>query len=77
LSGKRVVVVAHGNSLRGLVKHLDNMTDEQVLALNIPTGIPLVYELNERLEPLRNYYLAPEDVVAARIAAVANQGKAK
>eukprot|EP00360_Condylostoma_magnum_P000430 CAMPEP_0168314026 /NCGR_PEP_ID=MMETSP0210-20121227/5890_1 /TAXON_ID=40633 /ORGANISM="Condylostoma magnum, Strain COL2" /LENGTH=53 /DNA_ID=CAMNT_0008277893 /DNA_START=763 /DNA_END=924 /DNA_ORIENTATION=- len=53
------------------------MTDEQVLALNIPTGIPLVYELNERLEPLRNYYLAPEDVVAARIAAVANQGKAK
>lgn len=77
MSGQKVIVVAHGNSLRGLVKHLDGMSDEEVLGLNIPTGIPLVYELNERLEPQRKYYLADDETVQARIAAVANQGKAK
>lgn len=77
LSGKRVLVVAHGNSLRGLVKHLDRMTDEDILKLNIPTGIPLVYELNEKLQPIRHYYLADEETVRLRIEAVANQGKAK
>ncbi|CAG9329349.1 unnamed protein product [Blepharisma stoltei] len=77
LSGKNVLIVAHGNSLRGLVKHLDNMSEEDILKLNIPTGIPLVYELNERLQPIRHYYLADEEEVRRRIEAVANQGKAK
>lgn len=76
LAGKRVLCVAHGNSLRGLVYHLDNMTDDAILKLNIPTGIPLVYELDERLQPIRHYYLADDETVNARIAAVANQGKA-
>ena len=76
LAGKRVLCVAHGNSLRGLVYHLDNMTEEAILALNIPTGIPLVYELDEQLKPIRHYYLADEETVQARISAVANQGKA-
>ncbi|CAG9316271.1 unnamed protein product [Blepharisma stoltei] len=77
LNGKNVLIVAHGNSLRGLVKHLDNMSEEDILKLNIPTGIPLVYELNERLQPIRHYYLADEEEVRRRIEAVANQGKAK
>jgi 2,3-bisphosphoglycerate-dependent phosphoglycerate mutase len=77
LAGKSVVVVAHGNSLRGLVKHLDNMTDEEIISLNIPTGIPLVYELNEHLQPIRHFYLADEEEVKRKMAAVAAQGKAK
>lgn len=75
LAGKRVLCVAHGNSLRGLVKHLDNMSEEEILQLNIPTGIPLVYELDEQLKPIRHYYLADEEEVKAKIAAVANQAK--
>jgi 2,3-bisphosphoglycerate-dependent phosphoglycerate mutase len=76
VSGKRVLIVAHGNSLRALVKYLDNVSDGDIVELNIPTGIPLVYELDDDLKPLRSYYLG--DPEAARKAAekVAAQGKA-
>lgn len=77
LAGQNVLVVAHGNSLRGLVKHLDKMSEEDVLELNIPTAVPLVYELDEHLKPIKKYYLLDEEEVKKRIAAVANQGKAK
>jgi 2,3-bisphosphoglycerate-dependent phosphoglycerate mutase len=76
-SGKRVIVAAHGNSLRALVKYLDNMSEEEIIALNIPTGIPLLYELDADLKPIRHEYLADETAVAAAMNAVANQGKAK
>lgn len=76
-SGKRVLVAAHGNSLRALVKYLDNVSDEDIVGLNIPTGIPLVYELDYALRPLRHYYLGDEDAVRRAAEAVANQGKAK
>jgi 2,3-bisphosphoglycerate-dependent phosphoglycerate mutase len=76
-SGKRVIIAAHGNSLRALVKYLDNLTEEQVLKLNIPTGIPLVYELDADLKPIKSYYLGDQDAIAAAMNAVANQGKAK
>jgi 2,3-bisphosphoglycerate-dependent phosphoglycerate mutase len=76
-AGKRVLVAAHGNSIRALVKHLDGVSDEEIVGLNIPTGIPLVYELNDDLSPIRSYYLGDEAAVAAAQAAVANQGKAK
>ena len=76
-SGKRVIIAAHGNSLRALVKYLDNLTEEQVLKLNIPTGIPLVYELDENLKPLQSYYLGDQEAIAAAMNAVASQGKAK
>ena len=75
--GKRVLIAAHGNSLRALVKHLDGISDEAIVKLNIPTGIPLVYELDESLKPLRHYYLGDPDEVARRVASVAAQGKAK
>jgi 2,3-bisphosphoglycerate-dependent phosphoglycerate mutase len=75
--GKRVLIAAHGNSLRALIKYLDAITDEKIVELNIPTGIPLVYELDAALKPLRNYYLGDPDEVQKRIAAVAGQGKAK
>ncbi|ESN97665.1 hypothetical protein HELRODRAFT_157532 [Helobdella robusta] len=75
--GQKVIIAAHGNSLRALVKYLDNMTDEQIMALNIPTGIPLVYELNADLQPITHYYLASDEEVKAAIDKVANQGKAK
>jgi len=77
LSGKKVLISAHGNSLRALVKYLDNMTEEAVIKLNIPTGVPLVYELDADLKPLRHYYLGDEDEIAKKAAAVAAQGKAK
>eukprot|EP01056_Protomagalhaensia_sp_Gyna25_P005804 Protomagalhaensia_sp_Gyna_25__5803@NODE_855_length_2507_cov_1656_817666_g675_i0_p2_GENE_NODE_855_length_2507_cov_1656_817666_g675_i0NODE_855_length_2507_cov_1656_817666_g675_i0_p2_ORF_typecomplete_len250_score59_30His_Phos_1/PF00300_22/1_9e45_NODE_855_length_2507_cov_1656_817666_g675_i077826 len=77
LEGKRVLIAAHGNSLRGLVKHLDGMTEAEVLELNIPTGVPLVYELNEELKPIKKYYLLSEEELKAKMEAVANQGKAK
>ncbi len=77
LSGSRVLVAAHGNSLRALVKHLDGIADADIVGLNIPTGVPLVYELDEALRPLRHYYLGDADEVARRIAAVSAQGKAK
>ena len=75
-AGRRVLVAAHGNSLRALVKHLDKVSDDDIVGLNIPTGIPLVYELKDAdLSPIRSYYLADESVVAAAQAAVAAQGK--
>jgi len=76
-AGERLVIAAHGNSLRALVKHLDAIPDDRIVALNIPTGIPLVYELDAQLKPLSNRYLASEAEVAAAQHAVASQGKAK
>jgi len=76
-SGQRVLVVAHGNSMRALIKYLDNISDSDIVSLNIPNGVPLVYEFDENLEPTKHYYLADPDEVAAKMAAVANQGKAK
>jgi 2,3-bisphosphoglycerate-dependent phosphoglycerate mutase len=76
-SGKRVLVVAHGNSIRALVKYLDNVSDEDIVELNIPTGIPLVYELDSDLKPIRNYYLGDQEAAKAAAAAVAAQAKAK
>lgn len=76
-SGKRVLVVAHGNSIRALVKYLDNISESEITELNIPTGLPLVYELDADLKPIRNYYLGDPEQAAKKAAAVANQGKAK
>ena len=76
-SGKRVLIAAHGNSLRALVKYLDNVSDEEIVELNIPTGMPLVYELDENLKPIRHYYLGDPDKVKAAMDAVAAQGKKK
>ena len=76
-SGKNVIIVAHGNSLRALVKYLDNLTEAEILELNIPTAQPLVYELDADLKPIKRYYLADPETIAAAAAAVANQGKAK
>ncbi len=76
-SGRRVVIAAHGNSIRALVKYLDGVADADIVGLNIPTGIPLVYELDAALKPLRNYYLGDPAEVERRIAAVSSQGKAK
>lgn len=76
-SGKRVLISAHGNSLRALVKYLDNISDQEIVELNIPTGIPLVYELGQDLKPLKSYYLADEEAVKAAAEAVAKQGAAK
>jgi 2,3-bisphosphoglycerate-dependent phosphoglycerate mutase len=75
-SGKRVLVAAHGNSMRAMVKYLDKISDQEIPELNIPTGIPLVYELDDKLSPLRHYYLGDPEAVAKAAAAVANQGKA-
>lgn len=74
-SGKKVLIAAHGNSLRALVKYLDNMTDEAIVKLNIPTGIPLVYELDEDLHPITHYYLGDEAAVKRAMGTVVNQGK--
>ena len=76
-AGKRVIIAAHGNSLRALVKYLDNMSDEEIVALNIPTGVPLVYELDDDLKVIRHYYLGDQEKIAAAMQAVANQGKAQ
>ena len=75
--GKKVIIAAHGNSLRALVKYLDNVPDEEIVKLNIPTGIPLVYELDDNLKPIKHYYLGDEEAIKAKISSVANQGKAK
>ena len=75
-SGKRVLVAAHGNSIRALVKYLDNISDADIVGLNIPIGIPLVYELDADLKPLRHYYLGDAVAAARAAAAVAAQGKA-
>jgi 2,3-bisphosphoglycerate-dependent phosphoglycerate mutase len=76
-SGQNVIIVAHGNSLRALVKHLDHISDQQIVKLNIPTGIPLVYELDNNLLPLKHYYLGDEETVNQAMHAVANQGKTR
>jgi 2,3-bisphosphoglycerate-dependent phosphoglycerate mutase len=76
-AGQRVIVAAHGNSLRGLVKYLDNVSEQDIVGLNIPTGIPLVYELDDQLKPLRRYYLGDPEAVAKAAQAVADQAKRK
>jgi 2,3-bisphosphoglycerate-dependent phosphoglycerate mutase len=76
-AGKRVLIAAHGNSLRALVKHLDGIGDAEIVGLNIPTGIPLVYELDDALRPRKHYYLGDAAEIERRIAAVSAQGKAK
>ena len=76
-SGRRVIIAAHGNSLRALVKYLDNIPDDKIVALNIPTGLPLVYELDDNLKPIKSYYLGDPEEVKKAMEAVANQGKAK
>ena len=76
-SGKRVIIAAHGNSLRALVKYLDAISDQAIIKLNIPTGVPLVYELDEHLQPITHYYLGDPEAIAAAQEAVANQGKAR
>ena len=76
-AGRRIVIAAHGNSLRALVKYLDDMSEEAIIKLNIPTGVPLVYELDESLKPIQHYYLGDPEEIAAAAAAVAAQGKAK
>ena len=76
-TGKRLLVAAHGNSLRAMVKYLDNISDEEIPGLNIPTGVPLVYELDEELKPIKSYYLGDADEIAKKAAAVAAQGKPK
>jgi 2,3-bisphosphoglycerate-dependent phosphoglycerate mutase len=76
-SGKKVIIAAHGNSLRALVKHLDGVSDKDIVSLNIPTGIPLVYELGDDLKPVKHYYLADPAELDAALNAVKNQGKAK
>ena len=76
-SGKRVLIAAHGNSLRALIKHIDNVNDDDIVGLNIPTAQPLVYEFDDAMRPIRHYYLGNADEIAAAVAAVAAQGKAK
>jgi 2,3-bisphosphoglycerate-dependent phosphoglycerate mutase len=76
-TGKRVLIAAHGNSLRALVKYLDNISDEEIVGLNIPTGIPQVYELDDDLVPIRHYYLGDPEAVKEATQAVANQLKQK
>ena len=75
--GQRVIVAAHGNSLRALVKHLDGIDDADIVGLNIPTGVPLVYEFGDDMCPLRHYYLGDAAVIASKVAAVANQAKSR
>ena len=76
-AGKRVLITAHGNSIRALVKYLDKVSDQDIVGLNIPTGVPLVYELDDALKPIRHYYLGDQAEVEKAMQAVASQGKAK
>lgn len=76
-AGKRIIIAAHGNSLRALVMYLDKMSKDEVLGLNIPTAIPLVYEFDENLNPTKHYYLGDQETLKAKMEAVANQGKKK
>ncbi len=76
-AGKRVIIAAHGNSLRALVKYFDNISDEDIIGVNIPTGIPLVYEFDDDFKVIRSYYLGDQDALKAKMEAVANQGKKK
>ena len=75
-SGRRVLIAAHGNSLRALVKYLDNVSEQDIVELNIPTGIPLVYELDDQLRPIRKFYLGDQEAALKKAQAVANQAKA-
>ena len=77
IDGKRVLIAAHGNSLRALVKYLDNLTDEEIISVNIPTGIPLVYEFDDNFKVINKYYLGNQDLINAKINSVANQAKKK
>lgn len=76
-TNRNIIIAAHGNSLRALVKHLDNISDEEILKLNIPTGLPLIYELDDFLKPVKSFYLGNPEKVKKAIEAVANQGKAR
>ena len=76
-SGRKVLLVAHGNSIRAFVKFIDNVSDEEIVSVNIPTGVPLVYELDDDLKPVRHYYLGDQEAIGAAMKAVADQGKAK
>ena len=76
-SGNKIIIAAHGNSLRAMVKYLDKIQDDEIVGVNIPTGTPLVYELDENLNPLKHYYLGDAKEIAKKAQAVANQGKAK
>lgn len=76
-AGKRVIIAAHGNSLRALVKYFDNLSSEEIMGVNIPTGVPLVYEFDENFNAVKHYYLGDQDAINAKMNAVANQGSAK
>jgi 2,3-bisphosphoglycerate-dependent phosphoglycerate mutase len=76
-SGRKVLIAAHGNSLRALIKHIDGIGDQEIVELNIPTGIPLVYEFDDKMRPLQHYYLGGDEAAAKAAAAVAAQGKAR
>lgn len=76
-AGKRVLIAAHGNSIRAMVKYFDKLTDDEIMAINIPTGVPLVYEFDDNFNVTNKYYLGDADAVAAKMHSVANQGKAK
>ena len=76
-AGRSLLIAAHGNTLRALVKHLDGVSDAQIVKLNVPTAVPLVYEFDDAMVPIRHYYLGDPEAIAARVAAVAAQGKAK
>ena len=76
-AGKRVIIAAHGNSLRALVKYFDNISDSDIIGVNIPTGVPLVYEFDDNFKAVRHYYLGDQEALKAKMEAVANQGKAR
>ena len=76
-ANKKVLIAAHGNSLRAIIKHLDHMSDDEITGLNVPTGIPLIYELYDQLKPLKKYYIGDEEEIKKAIESVANQSKAK
>ena len=75
LAGKRVIIAAHGNSLRALVKYFDNISNEDIIGVNIPTGVPLVYEFDDNFNVIKHYYLGDQSAINAKMQAVANQGK--
>lgn len=74
-AGQKILITAHGNSLRSLIKHLDNVSDEAIVGVNVPTATPLVYELDENMKPIKSYYLGDQDAIKQKMAAVAAQGK--
>lgn len=76
-NGERVIIVSHGNTMRAMVKFLDNLSEEEILELNIPTGVPLVYELDKNSQPIESYFLGNADEIAAKMAAIANQNRVK